>query len=187
MRDHLCGRTAGISLNQQGRSEAEDMSRLVAREHTLSAIYSSPLERAFETAEILSRYCGIPACSHDGLNEVDYGTWTGAAYSDLHGTSEWAAYNRNRPFTAPPGGEGLLSVQERAWTAIKSISASHLDSSIAIVSHGDVIRSLLVLLLGMPLEHILRLEVEPASSSEISLGGAYPVVHCVNRISTQPI
>jgi broad specificity phosphatase PhoE len=185
MYDRLCGRTPGISLSELGRREAEQMSRWVVREHTISSIYSSPLERASETAGILSQHCAVPVCAVDALNEVDCGSWTGTAFCELNGNPEWSAYNRIRSITGAPGGEDMISVQQRAWTAIQSLSGLHPGSTIAVVSHGDVIRSILLLLLGMPLDHILRLEIAPASASKISLGGAYPIVHYVNRICTQ--
>ena len=84
--------------------------------------------------------------------------------------------------TRAPRGESLLEVQARAWKSLEDIQARHQDETVAAITHGDVIRSLLLLLLGMPLDHILRLEVGPASVSEIALGGGDPLVRSVNQI-----
>jgi probable phosphoglycerate mutase len=74
-----------------------------------------------------------------------------------------------------------MEVQARAWKSLESIQARHPQGTVAAVTHGDVVRSLLLLLLGMPLDHILRLEVAPASVSEIVLGGSEPLISSINQ------
>ncbi|MBV9265548.1 MAG: histidine phosphatase family protein [Acidobacteriaceae bacterium] len=185
LHDRLCGRAPSISLNERGRCESRSLADGLALEYQVDAIYSSPLERALETADILSSRCGAPVSKHEGLNEVDFGCWTGRLFSDLESMPEWHAYNRMRSLYGPPGGESLLIVQNRVWGAVHSISAGHRDATIALVGHGDPIRALLLLFLGMPLDHILRIEIAPASISEVSLGSSCPIVQGVNRIFRQ--
>lgn len=79
----------------------------------------------------------------------------------------------------------MTEVQTRAWSTVERIVARYRhteDATIAVVSHGDVVRALLILLLGMPLDYIHRIEVAPASLSEVSLGPAHPRVLTINQI-----
>ena len=78
----------------------------------------------------------------------------------------------------------MLQVQSRAWRAVERILERHQgaeDASVAIVTHGDVVRGLLLLLLGMPIDFINRLEVAPASVSEIQFQEGHPKVIFVNQ------
>lgn len=79
----------------------------------------------------------------------------------------------------------MLEVQTRAWNALREIMKPYDgtdDVTLAVVSHGDVIRSLLVLLLGMPLDHLHRLEVSPGSLNELAFDGHYGRVVRMNQL-----
>jgi broad specificity phosphatase PhoE len=156
--------------------------RYLAREVPLEAVYSSPLQRARETAQIIQemRKPEIGIKIEERLNEMDFGNWTGVTFQSLQSTELWRRYNGNRSLHAPPGGESLTQVQARAWDCLSAIRGNHPDGAVAVVSHADVIRALLVLFLGMPLDLLLRLQVGPASISEVLLGNDYPVVTSVN-------
>ena len=185
LREYLCGRTPGISLNQEGRAQARELSQNLLGRYKFSAVYSSPLERAMETAGFIAGAAGLNVIRNDGVNEIDFGAWTGMRFADLHNLQEWRDYNGNRALSSAPGGETLTEVQTRAWKSLHKIALDHIardhgSQTVAIVSHGDVIRALLILLLGMPLDHILRFEISPASFTEISLGPAGPVIHAIN-------
>jgi len=183
LHDRLCGRTPGISLNEKGRKEAAAVAREIQSRHRLTAVYSSPLERSLETAQTIAEPQALSVAVEDGLNELDFGEWMGASFDDLHQRPEWKSYNQCRSLSTAPGGESLMNVQSRAWKSLSRIIARHPEATVASVTHGDVIRALLILLLGMPLDHILRFEIAPASITEISVGESGPVVHSVNLVS----
>ena len=122
---------------------------------------SSPLERATETASFISDLQGLDVATDEGLNELDCGAWVGKPFPELKDSEEWRRFNHLRSLTRAPGGESLLEVQARAWKSLEDLQPRYQEGTVAAVTHGDVIRSLLLLLLGMPLDHILRLEVEP--------------------------
>ena len=78
----------------------------------------------------------------------------------------------------------MLDVQLRAWKALERVIARHkheAEPNIAVVTHGDVVRALLLLFLGMPLDFIHRIEISTSSVSEVILGNAYPQVISVNQ------
>jgi broad specificity phosphatase PhoE len=180
LREFLCGRTPGISLNEEGRAQARELSQTLLGRYKFSAVYSSPLERAVETAAFIAGPLGLRVIHDHGLNEIDFGSWTGMRFADLHGLQAWRDYNRNRSLSSAPDGEMLPEVQARAWKSLREIARNHGGEAVAVVSHGDVIRALLILLLGMPLDHILRFEISPASFTEISFGLDGPLIHAVN-------
>ena len=181
MRDVLCGRMAGVHLDSEGERQAAELARQLNSEARLAAVISSPLERALETARAIAAQQGLDVSTDEHFNEVEFGDWTGKRFADLQGQPAWRAYNEHRSLSSAPGGESLLTVQGRGWTGIANIWSKYDGGSVAVITHGDVIRALLMLLLGMPLDEISRLEIAPASLSEISLGPGGPVINGLNR------
>jgi broad specificity phosphatase PhoE len=178
----LYGRLPGVHLNQEGRQQARAAGLALKTRYTIDAVVSSPLERATETARLIADPQGLDVASDENLNEVDCGSWIGKPFPELNQLEDWRQFNQLRSLTRAPRGESLLEVQARAWKSLEDIHARHQDETVAAITHGDVIRSLLLLLLGMPLDHILRLEVGPASVSEIALGRGEPLVRSINQI-----
>jgi len=180
----LYGRMTGIHLSERGRQEIARLSRGLQERYQLDEIVSSPMGRAKETAEAIAAACGSDVIFDEGLQELDFGEWMGKSFDELSRDEQWKLYNRKRSLTRAPGGEFMMQVQFRAWNALERVIARHRhkpEATMAVVSHGDVIRGLLMLFLGMPLDHIHRLEVGTASVSEVILGNLYPQVITINR------
>ncbi|MGI8960546.1 MAG: histidine phosphatase family protein [Bryobacteraceae bacterium] len=177
----LYGRMPGVHLNEEGRKQAQLAGEAIKARYTLDAVISSPLERAIETARFIADPQGIDVVTDDDLTELDCGSWVGKPFPELKESEDWNQFNQLRSLMRAPGGESLLEVQARAWRGLEKLQSRHQDGTVAAMTHGDVIRSLLLLLLGMPLDHILRLEVEPASVSEVVLGGGNPLVRSINE------
>lgn len=180
----LYGRMPGVHLNPDGLRQAHKLGQALKTRYRLSEVVSSPLERAVETAHSIATPQDLGISLDEGLTEIDFGSWMGKPFSDLHGSEHWTRYNRFRSMTAPPGGESIMAVQARSWQAIERIVMRYRDgpdSTVAVVTHGDVIRALLVLLLGMSPDHLHRIEIAPASASELSVGAGEPVISGMNR------
>jgi probable phosphoglycerate mutase len=165
----IAGWLAGVHINAQGREEALRLAEGLAGER-IEALYSSPLDRTMDTAEILAHRLGLHIHMEEGFGEVRFGEWTGAAFDDLAKDPRWEAYNRFRSGTRPPGGELLLEVQERAIRAMERIREDHPGETVAVVSHGDVIKAVAMYYLGMPMDLLERFDVAPASVTEIEVG-----------------
>ena len=176
----LAGRSPGISLNAAGREQAHALATALAP-LPLAAIYTSPLERARETAAALAAQSGLEAGVCPGLVELDYGAWTGRSIESLAGDPHWREYNLKRGTTRIPGGESMDDVVGRASRALSEIAASDGDAFVAAVTHGDVIRALLACWMGMPVDRMLQLEVAPGSVSGVRLGPT-PQVLTVNWV-----
>lgn len=184
MNEMLCGRKPGIHLNAEGQQQARTLGRKLRQICDFEAVYASPLERAAETATAVAAPHGLEVETDSGLNELNFGEWTGRPIADLK-NDHWAAYNRFRSTTEAPGGESLLDVQARAWASVSRCMHAH-QKTIAAVTHGDVIRALLLLLLGMPADFIFRLEIAPASVTTVSVWpGHAPIVHQINQTLTE--
>src|ERR1700750_2544316 len=110
-----------------------------------------------ETALFIADRQGVEVSIDEGINEVDCGSWMGKSFSELLESEEGKGYNKRRSTSRAPEGEFVMEVQTRAWGALERILAQYRDvkdATAAVVSHGDVIRALLVLLLGMPVDYI---------------------------------
>lgn len=179
MKGKLCGRAPGIPLCTSGRTEALALAHALSS-RKLCAIYSSPLQRACETADEIAKRQHLPVSVDDRFTELDFGLWTGKSFDELAGDSAWHIYNRSRSLVLPPGGESPAGALDRAKRGLDDIVATHDGGEAAIITHADVIRSLLTSLLGMELDHLLRFDILPASVTEAWLGNDYPVLHSMN-------
>ncbi len=168
-----------ISINDCGQQQAQAVARLLARE-SLAAIFSSPQRRARETAQPLALSTGLPVVVEPRLDEIDMGEWTGAAFDTLRVDTRWQAFNAFRGSTQIPGGESMLEVQARAVGFLLRARTEFVNAQIALVSHSDVIKAVLVHFLGMPLDFMQRIELAPGSRSVIELFGRDVLVRGVN-------
>jgi broad specificity phosphatase PhoE len=164
----LVGRLPGIELSARGATETRALGARLARQ-PITAVYSSPLERAVATACAVAEPHGVPVQSRPDLTDVDFGEWTGLGFGELDTIAAWQAFNSRRSLTRPPGGEHVLEVQLRMVRELQRIVLGHPAGTVAVVSHADPLRAAIAYHLGMPLDFILRLEIAPASLSVLSL------------------
>lgn len=161
------GRQKGLSLSVDGRNQALS---LIKRFSTvrISAIYSSPLERAVETAMPLSDNKGISIQIMDGLNEIDFGSWSANSFSDLEDNILWKQFHMYRNGVQIPGGETMINVQQRMITAVDEICGLWPDQSVCIFSHNDPIKSIIAYYCGISLDQFLRVSIGTGSVSAVS-------------------
>jgi broad specificity phosphatase PhoE len=164
----LAGRMPGVGLSERGRTEIAAVAERLADEG-IAALYSSPLQRTRESAEILGTRLGLPVAFRDDLIELDFGEWTGTTFDAIRADPRWEPWRTQRSLATIPGGESMREVQRRAVEAMLAIAGNHRDEAVVAVSHGDVIRSVLVFALGMPLDLFGRIEVGLGSLSTIRL------------------
>lgn len=164
----LAGRAPGMPLNAEGRAQAERLADRF-RELPLDAVYSSPVERALETARAIGAARQLAPTTLDAFTELDVGEWTGAALASLHGDPVWTRFNSFRSGTRAPKGELAAEMQARVAGALIELRDSSPAASIAIVSHADVLRAAIAYFVGIPLDLAHRIEIEPASLSVLAL------------------
>jgi probable phosphoglycerate mutase len=182
----LAGRMPGVHLSEEGKWQAEQLAQRLAH-LTIRAIYSSPVDRALETAEPIAAKLGLQVVVCEEVSELDFGDWTGRDFGDLEGRDNWRYFNSYRSGTRIPGGELMLETQARAVAKLDQLRREHQGQTIAIVTHGDVIRALIGYYLGSPLDLFQRLEISPASLSIVRLHNYGPQVLLVNHTGELPV
>jgi probable phosphoglycerate mutase len=140
---------ANVFLSEEGRAQVERLAQRLADDN-ISAIYTSPLDRTMETANILAKPHGLTPFQQDGLREISHGHWEGLSRKEVEHQfpEEYAAWESD-PFTfAPEDGESGISVLARALPVIREIVLNHEGKNILVVSHKATIRLILSSLLG---------------------------------------
>jgi len=165
----LAGWTPGVMLNEAGRREVYALAGRLAFV-PLQAIYSSPLERTLQTAQIIAAPHGLEVQVRDGLAETRIGEWTGKAIQDIEGSEAWKALHEHPRGVRIPGGETIEEVQARMVTELEAIRQAHPDGVVAVVSHADPIRAAVCHYLGLDLNYFHRLYVSTASVTVLMLG-----------------
>jgi len=166
------GRAVGVSLSPTGVAEATILANFLANFLTHwnpSAVYSSPLQRASETAEILIRRAGWEVREisiDDRLNEWDIPQWEGKTAAEIkrYYPLEYSQFQINPHQFALQGAETLSDVRKRAMQAFDDLVTSH-AGLIVMVTHAAVIRAVVLTLLGAPLANYRRIMVDPCSAT----------------------
>jgi broad specificity phosphatase PhoE len=179
----ISGRAPGIHLNARGQAEARWLAEHLRARH-VAAMYASPLERTWQTAEVVAAQLGLTPIANDALLELHFGEWTGQSFDALAPDPRWRDFNTFRCGTRIPGGELMLETQFRVVRLLIELREKHADATVALVTHGDVIKAALTYFLGMPLDFHVRLEIGPASCSELELGRDYVRVLCLNETAS---
>jgi len=176
----LLGRTPHIHLSEEGKAQTLKLvNKLEA--FPIRAIYSSPLERTMETATPVSQVLNLPIQVSPALNEIDYGEWAGRDFEELGKNSEWLQFNSFRSGIRIPNGELITEVQTRAVNEIERLRRKHPNATLALFTHGDVIKSIIAYYLGIPIDFFMRFEISPASMSILDLNDFGPIVHKLNQ------
>ena len=176
----LPGRAPGLNLSDDGRQQAERAAELLADGPTIAAIYTSPLERARQTAAPIAAALGQKAVVDKGLLECDFGEWTGEKLSTLMKKPEWTTVQRSPSTFRFPGGESFTEMQHRMVSALDRLRAAHPGSTIVCVSHADPIKAAVANAVGTHLDLFQRIVISPCSLSVLSWTGYGPVVLSVN-------
>jgi probable phosphomutase (TIGR03848 family) len=160
----LAGRTAGVSLSKTGRVQADALvQRLGATQFDEVAI--SPLQRCRETIEpwLATSVAKNRIVTDELISEVDYGSWSGKSLASLRRKAQWKVVQDFPSQMVFPDGESLLEMQGRAIAGFYRLNAVKGKGPRLLVSHGDVIKSIVAHCLGMHLDQFQRLVIEPAS------------------------
>ena len=178
----LPGRARGLHLSDEGRRQAEAVAKRIAVLPRVAAVYTSPLERACETAAPIARACGRALRVERGLLESDIGDWTGKSLRRLAWKREWKAVQRHPSGFRFPGGESFVEMQARVTAALARMVEHHPGGVVVAVSHADPIKAALAHALGMHLDLFQRLAIAPGSITTIVYGAGGPTVLGMNAL-----
>ncbi len=141
---------ADTPLNSKGRLQAQAVAALLG-DGPFSAIYTSPLRRASETADIVGRHLGLDVRPVEALREIDVGSWSGLTRTEVEarhpeGYRRWLEYAHD----GWESGESYDALGNRVVDAIRRIAAEHPNERVLVVTHGGPIRSAMAASKGLP-------------------------------------
>lgn len=178
----LPGRAPGLHLSDEGRRQADAVAERIAALPRVAAVYTSPLERARETAMPIARARRLVLRVDRGLLEVDIGRWTGQPIARASRKPEWQAVQRHPSGFRFPGGESFTEMQARVVGALGRLVARHPGRTIVAVFHADPIKAAVAHALGIHLDLFQRIAIAPASVTAIAYRAHGPVVLTVNSM-----
>ncbi len=160
----LAGRTKGIQLTETGIQQVEHTAKLLENMN-ISAIYSSPIQRAEHTANIVSEHTAIDVKIDQRLTELDMGKFTGMPYDEIinsHGNVFMKFYNGELEI-AHNGVETFVEVKKRVLEIVDNVIQDHTDENVVLVTHMDPIKAMLSTVLDLSPTNLLELVIANAS------------------------
>jgi probable phosphoglycerate mutase len=166
----MSGRLPGIHLNEKGRTQAEALAEKL-RGAPVKGIYSSPLERAMETAEPIARDHGLEIIQRPGLMDTDVGEWQGRTIKSLRRLKVWRQVQFAPSMMRFPGGEAFRETQQRIVDEIETLRLQHEEKELFIcVTHADPIKLAVAFYLGVPFDLFQRMVISPATITALQIG-----------------
>jgi broad specificity phosphatase PhoE len=180
----LQGLRPDSDLAPEGVGQARDAGVLL-RLFPITAIYSSPLRRAWETARLIAEEVHAPLVAEPGLVEIDTGDWTGLTWQEIERRwpAESLAFHDDAETNGYLGGENFSQLLRRVLPVIEALAKRHTGQTILAVSHGVVNRVLLAHWLGLPLRFARRLPQDNAAFNVVQHGEGGAKVRTVNVVS----
>ncbi len=160
----LAGRTPGIPLTEKGIDQAQKAAEFL-EQMNISRIYSSPIERAKHTAEIVGKQNSVDVTIDERLIELDMGKFTGMPYDEIfssHGNVFMKFYNGELEI-AHNGVETFEEVKKRILDIVEYVLETHPDENIVLVTHMDPIKAMLSTIVDLTPENLFELIIANAS------------------------
>ena len=160
----LAGRTPGVPLTDKGHDQAKKAAKFL-EDMNISAIYSSPIERAKNTAEIVAEHTSVDVRIDDRLIELDMGKFTGMPYDDIfnsHG-NVFMKFYRGELEIAHNGVETFADVKKRVLGIVDHVVDNHPDENVVLVTHMDPIKAMLSTVVSLSPENLFELIIANAS------------------------
>jgi len=160
----LAGRTPGILLTEKGIAQAESAGKFI-KSLNISKIYSSPVERAKTTADIISKHCDAEVIVDERLTELDMGKFTMMPYEEIfamHGNVFLKFYDGN-PAIKENNVETFAEVKERIGDIVNFVIEKHHNENVVLVTHMDPIKAILSIVLNLRPENLFELIIANAS------------------------
>ena len=183
-RSGRCQGIADIVLNENGKKQARELARSL-KDYKITAVYSSHLKRALETAEHIAGHHGLDVRIEQGLHEMNQGDLEGMSFPDIRERyadvlTKW----RESPETLRlPNGESLIEVQDRAWSVFQKVHREHQGETVVAVSHNLTIITLLCKITGVGLKGFRDFNVQATSKNVIVSENGYIRVDVINDVS----
>ena len=181
----LSGRLPNVHLSEKGVEQSEHLAVRLGN-FPVATLRISPMERCFETISpwinsiVLPNNPRFEPMVDQELTEVDYGSWSGKKLAVLSKNKLWKTVQEAPSRMYFPDGEGIAQMQSRAMTSVHEAVSTKAKGAAVIVSHGDVIKSIVASALGMHLDEFQRIVIDPASISILDFSTTKPRVLLLN-------
>ena len=167
----LAGHISGVHLNERGQKQAQALGEAL-KDVPIKAIYSSPLERAMETAEPIATAHHLQIIQEPALMDADVGKWQGKSIRALRLTNAWKIVQHSPSRFRFPEGDSFVDLQTRLVNVLEGIVKKHNKPKdvVAVVFHADPIKLVVAHFLGLPLDHFQRLSCDTGSLTALYAG-----------------
>lgn len=173
-----------IPLTAQGRLQAEAVAQALSGT-AAAAVYTSPLERARTSAEVIAKPHRLEPILEAGFREMAFGTWEGLTRDELvtRFPAEAEVWASAPHLASPPHGEPLAAVDARVRAALAALVERHRGQTIVLVSHAIVTRLIVLAALGLGPERLWSVDASPAGITEIEYQDSWATVHRMNTLA----
>ncbi len=194
-----------IPLNQRGEVQAETLAgflRGYSAQHTKRShdddrplpgfppigqdscyLFSSPVQRALQTARVLGEALALPVQTDSGLSEIGVGAWEGRYWNELGNDPNRLRFYSHPMEARPPGGETFHEVQSRAVAALHRALNEQSSRTVILVSHADVIRAIIAHLLCIEPQQTRPMRIDHTSLTGITLSEDLPSLLFLNYVA----
>lgn len=181
-----------VPLDEEGLAQAAALAKRLAGDPVhVSAIYTTDLQRAHQTAQVIAKAlmaAGHPRCPlvvEPRLREMHFGDWQGKTYAEIHHSTPQALaqWEADLARFAPPNGESMGIFSARVGEAMEEIRAAHPDGSVLVVAHGGPLQVMICLALGLPPQNFWQFQLSNAGLAELHFYTAGAILNLFNDTS----
>jgi probable phosphoglycerate mutase len=158
----LLGRRIDAPLDARGEREAAELAERLRRERPVR-VEASPRLRAQQTAQAICAATGLRLHVRAALDEIDFGHWSGRRFDELALDPSWRHWNAEREHAVTPAGETIAGVQMRVLRLLRVLARRFAGATLVLVTHAEIVRSVLLHALGAPAGDYRFVDVPPAS------------------------
>ena len=182
----LAGRSPGVNLTETGIEQAEQSGRML-KKLNISAIYSSSIDRAKQTADIVGKHCDLEVVIDDRLIELDMGKFTKMPYDEIfakHGNVFLKFYEGSEE-VSENGVETFSQVQKRIFEMVDFVIDKHKNENIVLVTHMDPIKAMIGKTLSLKPEVLFELIIANASLNIFKNNDQKLYLTAINAMSSE--
>jgi broad specificity phosphatase PhoE len=172
-----------VPLNPFGLRQAERVALRIQEMTDLNVMYSSPLQRALQTAQAISRLIEIPLHLHPGLAEINFGLVEGSTFTQLaedHPELYEKMLNHDEMDVRWPEGESRNEFGQRIEAALDEIINAHRGERVIVVAHGGVIARAATMFLGERPGDWQRYAIANCSVTHFEIAASGPIAHLIS-------
>ena len=173
-----------IPLIAQGRLQAEAVAQALA-DSSAAAVYTSPLERARTSAEVIAKPHRLEPILEPAFREMAFGGWEGMTRDEVAARfpADFSAWASMPDLVTPPHGEALTAVDARVRAALATLIEQHRGRTVILVSHAIVLRLIVLAALGLDPDRLWSVDASPGGITEIEYQENWATVHRMNTLT----